>query len=114
MCYRIGHEHYTIGYIMLWSLTIKSGRSAPWHAHEALEFILCRRDGGRLALDRQEIAFRRGRTILVPPALRHRYLLAPGETADARVVCLTRRDMASGLSPALRIWVDRMTAAGAT
>lgn len=99
---------------MLWSLTVTSGKSAPWHAHEAFEFILCWRDGGQLALDQQEIPFRRGRTILVPPGLRHRYLFGPGETADAKVICLIPRDMASHLSPAVRSLADGMTVAGGT
>jgi AraC-like DNA-binding protein len=86
---------------MLWSASALIEDSSPWHAHEVFEFILCAESAaGLLELPHQSIAFQPGRSILIPPGLRHRYVFQPGERAGIKLVCMTQQDVATFLSPA--------------
>jgi AraC family transcriptional activator of mar-sox-rob regulon len=99
---------------MLWSTNIEVAESTPWHAHDLVEFILCRASGGRLAMEPEEIEFRADRTILVPPGVRHRYVVTPGAPARLKLVCLTRRDTATFLAPVQAALLGSLCADGVT
>lgn len=95
----IGHNAYLIGQKMFWSFSLTLAESTAWHAHDVYEFVLCRSGSGLLLLDHGEMALAEGRTVLVGPRVRHRYVFGRGESAVMKVVCLTHGDMATQLSP---------------
>lgn len=85
---------------MFWSFSLALAESTAWHAHDVYEFVLCRSGSGLLLLDSGEVALAAGRTVLVAPRVRHRYVFGRDESAGLKVVCLTQGDMATKLSPA--------------
>jgi AraC family transcriptional activator of mar-sox-rob regulon len=99
---------------MLWSVSARIGEPTPWHAHDVFEFVCCQGGTGRLELDRQQIDFVRGRSIVVAPGVRHRYYFAPGDEADLKMVCMNAEDVASFLSPAHAASLASLTAEAAS
>lgn len=97
---------------MLWTLDTRIDAPGEWHTHAVFELVLCRADVGCLALDRDEIALRRGRAILLAPHVRHRYDVPAGKVAEVKVVCLTPADIAAFLSPATVAAIDAVRARG--
>lgn len=98
---------------MLWATNTRINESTPWHAHEVFELILCRSNAGRLQLEQREIAFERGRGIVLAPNEQHRYVLQPEEAADVKVACLTPHDVATFLSPVTAAGLQAIRTAGA-
>ncbi len=96
---RIGHNVYLIGQKMFWSFSLTLAESTAWHAHDVYEFVLCRSGSGLLLLDHGEVALEEGRSVLVAPRVRHRYVFGRSEAAGLKVVCLTQGDMTTQLSP---------------
>lgn len=100
---------------MLWSARARIADSTGWHAHEVFEFILCAADcSGRLELADKTLGFRPGRSILIPPGLRHRYQFGVGEAASIKLVCLTSQDVTTFLSPALAITMQQALSSACT
>lgn len=85
---------------MFWSFSLTLAESIAWHTHDVYEFVLCRSGSGLLLLDSGEVVLAKGRTVLVAPRVRHRYVFGRGESVGLKVVCLTEGDMATQLSPA--------------
>lgn len=83
---------------MLWSLTTELRETASLIQHDAVEFILCRHEGGRLLAGAHQIAFMPGRLILVPPDTPYGILIAPGETARLKTACCPPTDLPRFLS----------------
>lgn len=84
---------------MFWSFSLTLAESTAWHAHDVFEFVLCRSGSGLLVLDQGDVVLAGGRTALIPPRARHRYVIGPHESVGLKVVCLTQGDMATQLSP---------------
>lgn len=52
---------------MLWSLSARIPEASYLHAHEVIEFGLCRTTGGYVQTDDARIALVENRTLLIPP-----------------------------------------------
>jgi AraC-like DNA-binding protein len=89
----------TSGAHMLWSLNTKVTQSSDWHEHDRFQFILCRGESGRMLTKDEEIAFSPLRTILIPPATLHRFVVEPGEAGDLKMMCFLSNDLPKNLSP---------------
>ena len=99
---------------MLWSLSAEVTESSPWHSHGIFEFALCLGTGGRLTTETVAFDLRPGRTILIPPGVRHRYVLEAAEVARLKIVCVNPDDTAVFVSAANIAVLDSLKASGVT
>jgi AraC-like DNA-binding protein len=96
---------------MLWCVTAKISDPSNWHAHDVVEFALCRSTGGFLVIDDGRIDLVENRTILIPPRTRHSY--APGQSpVEMKFFCLTSADVGAHLSPSQAAALSKLCAAG--
>jgi AraC-like DNA-binding protein len=84
---------------VLWSLSARTGESNALHAHDLVELICCRGGSGRVEFAHEAIELRAGRTIFIAAGTLHRYVFAPGEEAELKLICLNAADLATYLSP---------------
>lgn len=91
---------------MLWTLSAAIKDSIDWHGHDIFECVYCRSGSGWLEVEDRKIDLRPGRSIVIAPAVRHRYRLQPGEVAKVKALCLNRQDVALYLAPAQLAFLD--------
>lgn len=85
---------------MLWSLSGAIKESSDWHGHDIFECMLCRGGAAVLEAEDGQIELKPGRTVVIAPGVRHRYVLQPGQQVDLKVLCLNSQDLAMHLGPA--------------
>lgn len=84
---------------MLWSLNTEVRETSGLLQHDAVEFILCSHEGGRLLVGAHQIELLPGRLVLVPPDTPYGILIAPGEIARLKIACCPPSDLPRFLSP---------------
>lgn len=99
---------------MLWSMTASLEAPTEWHRHEVYEFIWCRAGCGRIEVRSTTIDLQAGRTLLVAPNVDHRFLVADGQPAELKLLCLNPQDLATFLSPAQAATLDGVRTAAVT
>jgi AraC family transcriptional activator of mar-sox-rob regulon len=85
---------------MLWSVSLRAGEATPWHAHDVVEMVCCLEGSGGIEIEAHKIDFVPGRSVVIAPGVRHRYVFAAGEAVALKMVCMNEADVASFLSPA--------------
>jgi AraC family transcriptional activator of mar-sox-rob regulon len=87
---------------MLWSLTTEVRETSELLQQDAVEFIVCCQEGGRLIADTgdaREIAFLPGRLVLIPPNTAYRIVIHMGDVARLKIACCPPSDLPRFLSP---------------
>lgn len=85
---------------MLWSLRTKINNTGEWHNHDFHEFLICFRTGGRLETEDLSFEFREGKTILISPGVKHRFVVPKHEQADVKLICISENSDSTYMSPA--------------
>jgi AraC-like DNA-binding protein len=114
ICDRADHKGalFGRGILMLWSLSSRVTESSDWHEHDRFQFILCRGKSGRMLTKDGEIGFSPLRTILIPPATLHRFVVEPGETGHLKMMCFLSKDLPKNLSPLHIAMLDGLVSKG--
>jgi AraC-like DNA-binding protein len=97
---------------MLWSLSGTLVESTDWHTTDVAEWGLCRAGSGRLETESLSVVLQPGRTLLISPGVRHRFVFGEHQGAELKVVCMSSADMATYLSPAQIAQLESVRAAG--
>lgn len=96
---------------MLWSLSARIPEASYLHAHEVIEFGLCRTTGGYVQTDDARIALVENRTLLIPPGVRHSYV-PDCKPILIKLLCMTLADVATHLSPTQAAVLGRLYDSG--
>jgi AraC-like DNA-binding protein len=84
---------------MFWSLKAKMSATASAHSHDIAELILCYTEGGHLRGEDQEVSFKAGRTLLIPPGYQHQVVVEDSVQTVLKIFCMSVTDMKRFLSP---------------
>jgi AraC-like DNA-binding protein len=84
---------------MFWSLKAKLSATASAHSHDIAELMLCYTEGGHLRGEGQEVSFKAGRTLLIPPGYQHQVVVEDNMQTVLKIFCLSVTDMKRFLSP---------------
>jgi AraC-like DNA-binding protein len=84
---------------MFWSLKAKMSATASAHRHDIAELMLCYTKGGHLRGEDQKVAFKAGRTLLIPPGYRHQVVVEDNMQTVLKIFCMSVTDMKRFLSP---------------
>jgi AraC-like DNA-binding protein len=99
---------------MFWSLKAKVRATASAHSHDIAELILCYGGGGYLRGKDQEVEFKAGRTLLIPPGYQHQVVVTDKMQAEMKIFCMSATDMKHFLSPVQLTTVQGLFSMGLT
>jgi AraC family transcriptional activator of mar-sox-rob regulon len=97
---------------MFWSLKAKISATASVHSHDIAELVLCYGDVGYLRTSENNIDFKVGRTLLIPPGAQHQMVVVNKIQAEIKIFCMSVTDMQHFLSPAQMTSVQQLFSMG--
>lgn len=97
---------------MLWSFSTEVTESTDWHEHSMFQLILCRDGKGSMWTENNEVVFSAARTILIPPATLHRFVIQTADIGRLKIVCFPPKDLPRFLSPLHITMLDGLTRVG--